>query len=296
MKKVEQIQVSAIARFFSSAVIKELAVRGKSPMLARLIQESGLVGKLSDKDTIGLFFDHAFDYLKRRVNRHEYIYKAAITKKVLLGIHSLQTASMLTEFRVGQCKADVVILNGTGAVYEIKSERDSLSRLETQLASYMKVFATVNVIVGENHLDAVMKSVPDEVGILKLSGQYKISTIRNGIDNPARTCPISIFDAVNLKEAKCILKDLQVDFPAVPNTQQYGLLRDLFKELDPESTHRGMVKVLKNTRNLQPLKSLLDELPESLHSVSLSVRLRKRDHERLIYALRTPITEALCWR
>lgn len=264
-------------------------------MLARLMRESGLLEEHRDTDVVGRFFDHAFEHLKLRRNRHEYIYKAAITKKVLLGIHSLQTASMLTEFRVGPCKADVVILNGTGTVYEIKSERDSLSRLEAQLAAYMKVFATVNVIVGENHLDEVLKSAPREVGILKLSGKYQISTIRDGEDVPSRTCSGSIFDAINLKEAQAILDDLRVNVPDVPNTQKHCMLRELFATLDSEAAHRGMVRALKKTRNLQSLKSLLDQLPESLHSASLSARLRKRDHERLINALRTPIQQAICW-
>ncbi|MEI9986083.1 MAG: sce7726 family protein [Aliidongia sp.] len=53
----------------------------------------------------------------------------SVTQKILMGKHSLRTASMLNEFRAGSCKADLVILNGTATVYEIKSERDSLTRL-----------------------------------------------------------------------------------------------------------------------------------------------------------------------
>lgn len=49
-------------------------------------------------------FDAAFSLLQREGYRHEYIYKAALTHKILLGKHSLHTASMITEFRVGECK------------------------------------------------------------------------------------------------------------------------------------------------------------------------------------------------
>lgn len=45
-----------------------------------------------------------------------------IANKILLGKHSLNTSHMLSEFRVGYNKADVVIINGTSSVYEIKSE------------------------------------------------------------------------------------------------------------------------------------------------------------------------------
>ena len=141
-----EIQSSAVARFFSSTVLKELARSGRSPTLARLIKESGMNLDEFSQDKLSVLFDRAFDLLKFKLNRHEYVYKAALTQKVLLGIHSLNTASMLTEFRVGPCKADVVILNGTGTVYEIKSERDSLTRLKEQIIAYSKVFAKVNII------------------------------------------------------------------------------------------------------------------------------------------------------
>jgi len=85
---------------------------------------------------------------------------------------------MLTEFRVGECKADLAILNGTSTVYEVKSERDSLSRLERQVAAYAKVFASVYVIAAETHVSAVIASVPKDVGVLCLNGRYQISPVR----------------------------------------------------------------------------------------------------------------------
>jgi hypothetical protein len=62
--------------------------------------------------------------LKRSGLRDKYVYKAALTQRVLMGKHSLRTACMLSEFRVGDRKADITILNGTTTVYEIKSDRD----------------------------------------------------------------------------------------------------------------------------------------------------------------------------
>jgi len=294
MSKSEQIQASAIARFFSSAVLKELSRDGRSPMLARLIRESGLLNS-NDTREIRTLLDDAFMLLRRRDNRHEYIYKAVLTKKILLGVHSLQTASMMTEFRVGRCKADVVILNGTGTVYEIKSERDSLTRLQNQTAEYRKVFATVNIIAGANHIDEILAVMPEDVGVLLLSQKHRISTIRESQDRPERTCASAIFDSITLSEAEKILAAEGITVPGVPNTQKFAAYKQSFQSLDSETAHRGFVKVLKTTRSLLPLQDLLNELPESLHTASMSVKLRKRDHERLIVALRTPVHEAVCW-
>ncbi len=117
-----------------------------------------MLGLMSLSDRVRNVFETAFSLLKREGSRHEYIYKSALTHKVLLGMHSLQTASMINGFRVGDCKADVVILNGTATVYEVKSKRDSLTRLERQIATYATMFAKVYVIAAEGRINAVPPS------------------------------------------------------------------------------------------------------------------------------------------
>src|ERR1035437_5089099 len=184
-------QLAAISRLFSSSVIQEMARKGRSPLFARLASQSRLLSGLSLSERVYTLFDAAFSLLKREGYRHEYIYKAALTHKILLGKHSLQTASMMNEFRVGECKADLAILNGTATVYEIKSERDSLSRLERQVTAYGNVFAQVYVIAAESHVQAVAKTVPDFVGIMQLNRRHHISTLREAVDQPERTSTAS---------------------------------------------------------------------------------------------------------
>ena len=255
---------------------------------------SPLVERLAP-DNVAQFFDAAFDALKRTDFRHEYIYKAALTHKILLGTHSLQTASMIHEFRVGECKADVAILNGTATVYEIKSERDSLSRLERQIESYRRFFAKVYVIAGENHIDGVRSQVSDDVGILKLSSRHRISTVRDAKELPERTCSVTIFESIRTSEAKAILDLLDIDAPKVPNTEMHSALRDIYSKLQPALTHAAMVRVLKKSRNLLPLSDLVGSLPSSLQSAALSMPLRRADHSRLLSAMNTPLRTALAW-
>ena len=202
---------------------------------------------------------------------------------------------MLNEFRACNSKADTVIFNGTSTVYEIKSERDSLSRLEQQISSYRKVFAKVNVITGENHLDTVLSTVPDDVGVMLLSDRYQISTIRDALDLPDRTSPEAIFDTVRQSEAKKILKSYGFEIPELPNTKMYNALREKFVTLTSVEAHDGMVKVLRSTRSLLSLSDLLDALPISLRTAVLSTSLRKQDHGKLVDALNTPINKALKW-
>jgi hypothetical protein len=295
MAATDSNQISALARLFSSGVIKELARDGMSSMFARLAHQSAMFDVLGPRHAVADLFDAAFAVLHKRANRHEYIYKAALTHKVLLGTHSLHTASMLTEFRVGDCKADVAILNGTGTVYEIKSERDSLSRLPRQIEAYKSVFAKVYVIAGENHVRSVLDSVAPEVGVLLLSGRNQISTLREAADEPERTSPLTILESVRVAEAKVILDLLGVAIPDVPNTAMFASLCDIFEKLEPASVHGAMVKALKKTRNLLPLAELVDSLPHSLQTAALTVPMRKVDHSRLAAACRTPLSVAATW-
>ena len=288
-------RLSAYSRMFSSTVFREMASKGKSALFARLIRESLLLDCASLPERVSDAFEAAFAVLRIDECRDEYVYKAALTHKVLLGTHSLKSACMLNEFRVGECKADLAILNGTATVYEIKSERDSLGRLKKQVETYGRVFARVFVIAGENHVDAVIASTPSSVGVMRLSKRQQITTIREAEDRPDRICPATVFESIRSTEASQILERLGVATPDVPNTMRHAELRKLFVRLDPLDVHTEMVRTLKRTRDLAPLTQLVGQLPLSLQAAALSVPLRKADHSRLLTAVNTDLNEAMKW-
>jgi hypothetical protein len=289
------LQLSALSRLFSSSVFREMAKKGRSSLFARLIGQTGIEAGWTDSETVGDAFDRAFSVLRRSGLRDEYVYRAALIHNILLGTHSLNTACLLTEFRAGACKADLAILNGTATVYEIKSERDSLTRLANQVANYKKVFAKVYVIAGESHVRGVLADTPADVGVMCLSRRYSISTVREALDRPDRVCPETTFESLRSAEARAILRDLKITVPDVPNTMLHAALRACFTRLKPEDVHRSMVKILKRSRDLAPLGKFVDQLPSSLQPAALSIQVRRGDHDRLIGAVRTPLGVALAW-
>ena len=295
MKIYSAAQLSVLTRLFSATVFREMAKKGRSGLFRRLLDQTDLIERADPRATVGDAFDSAFEILKVAGHRDEYIYRAAISHKVLMGTHSLRTASMLNEFRAGSCKADLVILNGTATVYEIKSERDSLARLANQVENYKRVFAKVNVIASEGHIDGVLATVPDDVGVMCLSKRYQITTVRDAIDCPARICPVTVFESLRMAEGTAILRAMGVTVPQVSNTQRHAAMRDLFAALDPVALHVEMVRTLKRTRDLAPLGDLVDRLPESLQAAALSVSVRRADHPRLVEATATPLHAAMAW-
>jgi hypothetical protein len=288
-------RLSALSRLFSSTVFRELAAKGKSAVFARLVNEANVLPRHTGSVLVRDVFEAAFAVLKQGGSRDEYIYKTALTHRILMGRHNLRTACMLSEFRVGECKADIAILNGTTTVYEIKSERDSLNRLERQIENYRKVFASVFVIAGENHVEALLRSTPSDVGVMSLDRRSYISTRRDAENRPGRVCPITVFEALQTNEAKKLLAGLGLAVPDVPNTRLRTELRKCFETLHPEDVHAGMLRTLKETRDLQPLATLVVQLPESLQAAALSVPLRKSDHSRLVGAINMPLEHALAW-
>ncbi|MGU0044232.1 sce7726 family protein [Escherichia coli] len=183
-------------------------------MFARSLQRPSF---LSHAETLGITvgeaFNEAFALLRQTGLRNEYVYRSALTHNLLLGKHSLRTACMLNEFRIGSCKADLIILNGTGTVYEIKSERDSLSRLQNQITNYRKAFGKIYVIAGSEHLDDVLKTTESSIGVLSLTRWNRILTVREAEEVLGFICPVTIFESLRINEAKIIASELGIKIP-----------------------------------------------------------------------------------
>ena len=288
-------QSAALARMFSARVIQELARDGRSPLLTRLVHQTPLPQAVVPNGQVRGLFDKAFLLLRQRDNRHEYVYKSAIARKILMGWHSLNTACMLTEFRVDGCRADAVILNGTSSAYEIKSERDNLHRLPDQLSAYLRAFAKVIVVTGCNHVDEILDLAPSAVGVMVLTNRYQLSTLREAEEDRDRIEPSIVFESLRTHEARNILLRNLIDVPRVPNTIERSVLRELFEQLSPRQVHDSMVISLRESRGHESLISLMKIVPESLRAAIVSTQLKRQDHPNLAAALEAPWQDALAW-
>ena len=67
----------------------------------------------------------------------------------------------------GRVRVDLALVNGHLNGYEIKSDRDTLTRLETQAEIYMKVFDRLTIVVGSKHLSSIGTRLPEWWGILQ---------------------------------------------------------------------------------------------------------------------------------
>ena len=262
-------EIGAIAKIFSRSIIDDLIRFGSSKHLIERLAFAGINHQNVSSDlTMGHLFDAIYQTLVKSY-RSEYVYKNAIAQKIFLSRHSLTSSRLFAEFRVSNCKADAVILNGTSSAYEIKTEYDNLLRLPDQIVAYLSAFDHVWVVTTASIADSVLNSVPKSVGIIILTEKYTFRTIRPSVSNIASVCPSVIFDTLRKDEYISIVEEYFGPIPAIPNTQIYKFCRERFCALTPEVCHNKMVEMLKHRRNYDTIDSAFSLLPNSMKGLLL---------------------------
>jgi len=275
MKKLIQLHSNkkyypALSRIFSPIVLDSILKTGVSDYLTEVCKKSGFLDQLPLSIPLSSFLEKVHNFLLKNY-RNEYIYKNAIANKVLLGKHSLSTAHMLTEFRAGKCKADVVILNGSSSVYEIKSEYDSFKRLEKQICEYLKVFDRINVITSESQIAKLKSLLPKEIGIQVLTRRNTISTIRESKSNILNVKTDILFNSLRKNEYIALIKEYYGSIPDLPNTLLFKACKKLYCEISVKVAHDLTINILRNRTNNQMLKDYMQMIPSSLTAYALSI-------------------------
>lgn len=204
----------------------------------------------TDKEisTYGIFFEHLYKSMLLNY-RNEYIYKNTIINKILLGRHSLNTASAFNEFRIGKSIADLVLLNGTSIVYEIKTEYDSTERLLSQIKEYRKSFLNVVVVthfsLTEKYSSFLVQNKLSKVGLMYLSrNNTLIEKIKPQVDSSYLDITY-MFKCLRKQEYSHIIKNYFNSIPDVPNTRFFRECLKLALKMDVNDFHDFMFDRLK---------------------------------------------------
>lgn len=218
--------------------------------------------------------------------RCEYIYKNEIIRQILLKNHPTK-AKLYTEVEIHDSKADVVIMNGTSTVYEIKTELDTFDRLTKQLAAYKLVFDKIYVITHHSKLNALLSIVKIDIGVMVLNEEGEIQKVREAKSNKEKTKPEYIFNLLRREEYLKIIKDHYGFMPDVSPVNIFKTCKKLFVKLNPELAHKYMVKALR-TRNIPAhRKTLFHSLPDSLKLIAASGKLTRKDCNNILEKLDT---------
>lgn len=98
-------------------------------------------------------------------------------------------------------RADLVMANGKLAAFEIKSERDSLERLNGQLETYLRLFERVTIVCAPKHLAGVQARAEEAVGIwlMKEDGTFKVVRKGSALRQNCRSSWLSFLPVAELR-------------------------------------------------------------------------------------------------
>ncbi|MBN6527856.1 sce7726 family protein [Acinetobacter pittii] len=269
-------EYKTLSKIFNSNTLNELA-RGNLTYIQKVAKKF-----YSDRESISLkeLYEESFKLLSKNYP-NEYVYKNFIANKILIGRHSLNTATMLSEFRVGNNKADCVILNGKSVCYEIKTEYDSLARLDDQLNSYCQLFDEVNVVCSYKHLSSIIQQIHPDVGILLLSEKLTLQEVRKANKRTNTLNKKLMMQSLRKEEYLAIYKKISGENLIAPNTEIFDKCFDKISQYqDMEKLNNYFIEILKKYRKND--SDFIQKMPLSLTNAVISYKFNKLQMNTLI--------------
>jgi hypothetical protein len=173
--------------------------------------------------------------------------------KILRRQHTQKNTLVIDELGLnhGKCRADIAVVNGYLTGYEIKSNKDSLSRLDEQVKSYNAIFDKISIIVGDRYIDSIQKYIPRCWGIIisvrGCRGNVNFDTNRKAQINK-NINPLAIARLLWRNEAAEILTQKQMS-PKIIRQPRAILYKCLVDTLNTCELRKIVRKYLKNRKN-----------------------------------------------
>ncbi|MDC4534808.1 hypothetical protein ACL9Z5_002544 [Acinetobacter calcoaceticus] len=268
------LEYKSLSKIFNSSILNSVA-DGDFSYLNKIASNFSIeLCPLKD------FYDQAYSLLEKNYP-NEYVFKNQIANKILCGKHSLNTATMLSEFRVGKNKADCIILNGKSTCYEIKTDYDSLIRLEEQLNSYQQLFDEVYVVCSKKYEKTIMETVPENFGVLSLTQRCTLKTLRIASQ---RTAPLNrqlLIDSLRQTEYKQLAEEISGEKISVPNMLVYEKCKAIiYNYNDDVDLNKKYIKILKQSRKNND--TFIKGAPKSLVNAAISYNFSKNQINYLL--------------
>lgn len=276
---MEKNKLNILNKFFSHNTFRHCYEDGNDKIYGQVIKR--YVDNSAEKTNLELVSE-IYSVLEDKY-RNEYYYKNTLLNKLLLGIHSVNTTTALTEFPIAKSKADFVLINGKAVVYEIKTELDNLERLESQISDYYKAFDHVAVVTCIENVENVKKkldAMKRPVGLYVLQKKGTIKTIRR---------PEKYIDCLDAEVLYKILRKQEYEqiilkkygyLPEVSAFKYYIECKKLFVEIPLEESYTLVLKLLKKRAKI--IKAEYEQIPYELKFLAYFMGLREDDYKKIM--------------
>lgn len=218
--------------------------------------------------------------------RNEYFYKNTLLNKLLLGVHSVNTTTALTEIPIAKSKADFVLINGKAVVYEIKTELDNLERLGPQIDDYYKAFDHVAVVTYEKNLHLIKKMIENSgkpVGIYILRKNGKLGKVQEPARYTLNLDKGILFKLLRKKEYEEIIFREYGHLPITTQFRHYSTCKEMFIQMSLDKAYLYVLEVLKKRMHLEVVE--FDKIPYELKFLAYFMDLKYDEYQKLEWFL-----------
>lgn len=198
------------SNFFNRSYIFDLMNKKNSKIKNAILASSGDSGTLNNYN-FGSYSD-LYEYIFSLLCNYykcEYVYLNKFFINEIIKKHD-DKHTVLTELCVNDSQADLVVINGTSTVYEIKTELDTLMRLPKQLEDYTRTFDRVYVVTNKSYLQQVRKILNEKfksVGIYLLDESGCLKIVRNSKSHKSKLDKKLMFSVLNRNEFEMLDED-----------------------------------------------------------------------------------------
>ena len=142
-------------------------------------------------------------------------------------------------------RIDIAVINQEFCGYEIKSDRDTLKRLDMQIYSYNNIFDRITIVLGRNKISEAKKIIPDFWGTIiafKKDGKLLLKKCRRAELNKN----INLQGLVNLLwriEIAQILRGEKL-YKGLSGYSKYGLVEVVLEKISEDKIRSHFKKIL----------------------------------------------------
>ena len=284
---ISPANLCALAKMVSNAGLQRMmfaeSFKSYGRQMKALLKKTGV--DIEPKSSFSELLEVCYEHLLKHY-RHEYLYKAALLNSYVLKQYSLTDTMLLNEFKIGNSKADTILINGTNKVFEIKTELDSPDRLVSQINDYYKAFSEVYIVIHHSTIDKYIRIVNEHVGIMLFTPENTIQTLRVAQQQLHGLDIATMMKALRKDEYLQVVKNLCGTIPTATPVQLFKFCLNALSHFSATDVQKEFLKIIK--LRINPLTNKLIQtasIPPSLRFPCYNYNLKENDYISLIERL-----------
>lgn len=219
--------------------------------------------------------------------RCEYIYKNNVFVDIIKA-YGIKDTLTLNEFKIAGSKADLVLLNGSIKIFEIKTELDDLTKLSKQLTDYQKLADKVYIVTDENYAKKLMCQYDNtNIGIVALNSKNKLDIIKEAGNNETLFEFDTIFKTLRKQEYLDLVTENFGSVPNVPNTRIFRACYELLSTLELTRFQKQVLGKLKHRKLASPELLKSSATPKELKHICNTLDFNEAEYQTLYTFLAT---------